>query len=189
MPNTTIFSAIVPAPFGAIGVRTADALLQELVYLPPSHKPQDPADALAERAAGQIQRYFAEPDFRFDLPLADVGTGFQQRVWSAIASIPRGHVRTYGDLARLLTLLISDVPGDNPMDIASGPTVADPTTRADALAILARYRIHDAVSDLDAGYDGSLADLATRYGWFDQAHFTREFTELVGVPPGAYQRS
>ena len=54
---------------------------------------------------------------------------------------------------------------------------------------LARYRIHDAVSDLDAGYDGSLADLATRYGWFDQAHFTREFTELVGVPPGAYQRS
>jgi AraC-like DNA-binding protein len=53
---------------------------------------------------------------------------------------------------------------------------------------LARYRIHDAVSDLDAGYDGSLADLAARYGWFDQAHFTREFTELVGVPPGTYQR-
>ena len=53
---------------------------------------------------------------------------------------------------------------------------------------LARYRIHDAVSDLDGGYAGSLADLAARYGWFDQAHFTREFTELVGVPPGAYQR-
>ncbi|MFM2057981.1 MAG: hypothetical protein RLY71_2366 [Pseudomonadota bacterium] len=43
--------------------------------------------------------------------------------------------------ARLLTLLISDVPGDNPIDIASGPTVADPTTCADALAIIARYRI------------------------------------------------
>ena len=54
---------------------------------------------------------------------------------------------------------------------------------------LARYRIHDAVSDLDAGHTGSLADLAARYGWFDQAHFTREFTDLVGVPPGAYQRS
>jgi AraC-like DNA-binding protein len=53
---------------------------------------------------------------------------------------------------------------------------------------LARYRIHDAVSDLDAGYDGSLADLAAHYGWFDQAHFTREFTELVGVPPRTYQR-
>jgi hydroxypyruvate reductase len=43
--------------------------------------------------------------------------------------------------ARLLTLLISDVPGDNPIDIASGPTVADPTTCADALAIIERYRI------------------------------------------------
>ena len=43
--------------------------------------------------------------------------------------------------AKVVTLLISDVPGDNPGDIASGPTVADPTTCADALAILGRYRI------------------------------------------------
>jgi glycerate 2-kinase len=41
--------------------------------------------------------------------------------------------------AQLLTLLISDVPGDNPIDIASGPTVGDPSSCADALAILARY--------------------------------------------------
>jgi hydroxypyruvate reductase len=38
-------------------------------------------------------------------------------------------------------LLLSDVPGDDPIDIASGPTVPDPTTCADALAILARYDI------------------------------------------------
>ena len=43
--------------------------------------------------------------------------------------------------ARVLTLLISDVPGDDPMDIASGPTVADPTTCADALDIVHRYGI------------------------------------------------
>jgi len=43
--------------------------------------------------------------------------------------------------ARLVNLLISDVPGDNPVDIASGPTVADPTTCADALALIERYRI------------------------------------------------
>jgi len=55
--------------------------------------------------------------------------------------------------------------------------------------VLARYRIHHAVGDLDAGHDGSLADRAARYGWFDQAHFTHEFTELVGIPPGAYQHS
>jgi glycerate 2-kinase len=43
--------------------------------------------------------------------------------------------------ARAVTLVISDVPGDQPSDIASGPTVPDPTTCADALAILDRYAI------------------------------------------------
>src|SRR4051812_25089377 len=41
----------------------------------------------------------------------------------------------------MVTLMISDAPGDDPAVIASGPTVADPTTSADALAIIARYGI------------------------------------------------
>ncbi|NIL76561.1 helix-turn-helix transcriptional regulator [Rhodococcus sp. B10] len=53
--------------------------------------------------------------------------------------------------------------------------------------VLNRYRIHDAITDLDDGFSGSIADLAARYAWFDQAHFTREFTELVGVPPSDYR--
>jgi hydroxypyruvate reductase len=44
--------------------------------------------------------------------------------------------------AQVVNLLISDVPGDNPVDIASGPTVGDPTTCADALAIVARYGLN-----------------------------------------------
>jgi len=43
--------------------------------------------------------------------------------------------------AKVVTLLISDVPGDDPINIASGPTVPDPTTCADALAIIHRYGI------------------------------------------------
>jgi len=43
--------------------------------------------------------------------------------------------------ARVVTLLISDVPGDDPADIASGPTTSDRTSCADALAILRRYAI------------------------------------------------
>ncbi len=43
--------------------------------------------------------------------------------------------------AKVVSLLISDVPGDNPADIASGPTVADSTTCADALAVLERFEI------------------------------------------------
>jgi glycerate 2-kinase len=43
--------------------------------------------------------------------------------------------------ARVVTLLISDVPGDDPIDIASGPTVGDATTCAQALDIVRRYGI------------------------------------------------
>lgn len=58
-----------------------------------------------------------------------------------LSSLKGGRLAAACYPAKVLTLLISDVPGDNPIDIASGPTVADPTTCADALAILARYRI------------------------------------------------
>ncbi len=51
--------------------------------------------------------------------------------------------------ARVVTLLISDVPGDDPSVIASGPTVPDPTTCADALAILQKYSISEPIAALD----------------------------------------
>jgi glycerate 2-kinase len=58
-----------------------------------------------------------------------------------LSAIKGGRLGAACHPARVLTLLISDVPGDRPSDIASGPTVADPTTCADALAILRRYDI------------------------------------------------
>jgi glycerate 2-kinase len=58
-----------------------------------------------------------------------------------LSRIKGGRLGVASDPARLVTLAISDVPGDGPVDIASGPTVADPTTCADALAVLGRYRI------------------------------------------------
>ena len=58
-----------------------------------------------------------------------------------LSAIKGGRLGAACHPARVLTLLISDVPGDRPVDIASGPTVADPTTCDDALAILRRYAI------------------------------------------------
>jgi hydroxypyruvate reductase len=52
--------------------------------------------------------------------------------------------------ARVVTLTISDVPGDDPSLIASGPTVPDPTTCADALDILKRYNIEVSSTVSDA---------------------------------------
>jgi AraC-like DNA-binding protein len=52
--------------------------------------------------------------------------------------------------------------------------------------VLQRARLHDAVERIDSGRAEDLASLALELGWFDQAHFTREFTALVGQPPAAY---
>ena len=58
-----------------------------------------------------------------------------------LSAIKGGRLAAACHPARVLTLLISDVPGDDPINIASGPTVADPTRCEDALAILRRYDI------------------------------------------------
>lgn len=58
-----------------------------------------------------------------------------------VSAIKGGRLAAACHPARLVTLAISDVPGDDPINIASGPTSADPTTCADALAILRRYAI------------------------------------------------
>ena len=58
-----------------------------------------------------------------------------------LSAIKGGRLAALAAPARVVTLLISDVPGDDPSIIASGPTVPDATTCADALRILARYDI------------------------------------------------
>jgi len=58
-----------------------------------------------------------------------------------LSAIKGGRLAAACHPARVLTLLISDVPGDRPVDIASGPTVADPSSCADALEIVRRYGI------------------------------------------------
>ena len=58
-----------------------------------------------------------------------------------LSAIKGGRLAAAARPARVVTLAISDVPGDDPAVIASGPTVPDPTTFADARAIVARYGI------------------------------------------------
>lgn len=61
-----------------------------------------------------------------------------------LSRIKGGKLAAAAHPARLLTLAISDVPGDDPATIGSGPTVGDPTTLADARAVLARFGIKPA---------------------------------------------
>ncbi len=73
-----------------------------------------------------------------------------------LSAIKGGRLAAAAAPAQVLTLAISDVPGDDPAVIASGPTVADPTCCADALAVLERYRIaapEPVLAHLRAGQD------------------------------------
>jgi len=89
-----------------------------------------------------------------------------------LSAIKGGRLAAACHPARVITLVLSDVPGDQPMDIASGPTVGDPTTCADALEIVQRYGIElparvRAVLDSGAGEsvkpnDPRLAGIETR---------------------------
>ncbi len=95
-----LFQAKLRAPFGVVGVRTSGGRLAEIVFLDSGSAALTPRDTLAERTCTQLESYFADPEFRFDLPLAPRGTPFQRRVWSKIAAIAPGHTRSYGEIAR-----------------------------------------------------------------------------------------
>jgi methylated-DNA-[protein]-cysteine S-methyltransferase len=97
-----LYSARLRAPFTVLGIRTAQARLVGIEYLPSHERVLAPSDALAERVCRQLERYLVDPQFRFTLPLAPEGTVFRQRVWQALLQIPVGESRTYGELARLL---------------------------------------------------------------------------------------
>jgi len=97
-----LFSAILEAPFGAIGVRTEGGRVLELVYLPPGFDAKEPSDPVSEQTVLQVERYLQEPDFRFNLPLTPVGTVFQNKVWGIICGVPRGKVLTYGEIAKII---------------------------------------------------------------------------------------
>lgn len=93
------YNVVLIAPFGALGVRTANDAISEIAFLPPGTKPLAPRNALAAEVCAQLAAYLADPESDFSLPLMPAGTEFQRRVWQSIAAIPRGRTRTYGEIA------------------------------------------------------------------------------------------
>ncbi|WP_439365653.1 glycerate kinase type-2 family protein [Bradyrhizobium sp. DASA03005] len=79
--------------------------------------------------------------------------------------------------AEIVTLAISDVPHDDPSAIASGPTVPDPTTLADARAIVAKYKL-----DIDDAVRRALDEPANESAKPDDAAFARASFELIARP-------
>ena len=102
MAIESTFNAKMKTPFAVLGIRAAAGVVTTIEYLPRSERAKPPDNALAERVMRQLERYFADPEFRFTLPLAAAGTPFRERIREALNAIPVGESRTYGELARRL---------------------------------------------------------------------------------------
>ena len=105
------FHARLAAPFAVLGIRTVGDSLTDIQYLPKGAATLAPITRLAERACRQIERYLADPEYRFNLPFEYRGTPFQCRVWRAISSIPSGRTLTYSGIARSLATAPRPVGG------------------------------------------------------------------------------
>lgn len=99
-----------------------------------------------------------------------------------LSAIKGGRLAAACAPARVVTLMISDVPGDDPSVIASGPTVADPTTCADALAILDKYGITEPRSAYE--HIRSALDETPKPG---DERLARAETIMIATPQGSLE--
>src|SRR3984957_13453548 len=109
---------------------------------------------------------------RSGAPIGEVNT-----VRKHLSRIKGGRLARAGKLAEIVTLAISDVPHDDPSAIASGPTVPDPTTLADARAIVAKYQLEVDDAIRRALEDPKNESCKPGDGAFARAHF-----ELIARP-------
>ncbi len=98
-----------------------------------------------------------------------------------LSRIKGGRLAARAAPARVMTLAISDVPGDDPAVIGSGPTVPDPSTRADARAIVARYAL-----DLPPAVRRVLDDPASESPKPGDPAFARAAFTLIARPADAF---
>jgi glycerate 2-kinase len=127
-----------------------------------------PTDGVSLAQKQQVTRAL----LRSGAPIGEVNT-----VRKHLSRIKGGRLARAGQRAEIVTLAISDVPRDDASAIASGPTVPDPTTLADARAIVAKYRL-----EVDDAIRHALDDSANESCKDGDSAFARAHFELIARP-------
>jgi glycerate 2-kinase len=128
-----------------------------------------PADGISFEQKQKLTRAL----LRSGAPIGEINT-----VRKHLSRIKGGRLARAGRRAsEILTLAVSDVPRDDPSAIASGPTVPDPTTLADARAIVAKYRL-----DIDDAIRRALDDPKNESCKDGDAAFAHARFELIARP-------
>ncbi len=153
----------VPDENGVKGAIAIAALLQDL-------REEDLVIALISGGASALMA-----DFPPDIPLEDMqalnglllgsGAAIEEinTIRKHLSTLKGGQLRRLAHPARMIALILSDIIGDPLESIASGPTVADPSTFTDALNILQRYNLTDKMPEsvlkrLQSGQEGRIAE-------------------------------
>src|ERR1700712_4637100 len=147
---------------------TADDLLLVLLSGGGSANWIAPVDGISFAQKQQVTRAL----LRSGAPIGEINT-----VRKHLSRIKGGRLARAGKAAEIVTLAISDVPRDDPSAIASGPTVPDPTTLADARAIVAKYRLN-----IDDAVRRALEDSANESCKPGDPAFARAQFELIARP-------
>jgi hydroxypyruvate reductase len=132
-----------------------------------------PANGLSFAEKQQVTRAL----LRSGAPIGEINT-----VRKHLSRIKGGRLARAGQRAEIVTLAISDVPHDDPSAIASGPTVPDPTTLAEARAIVAKYRLDVAASVVHALNDPNNESCKPGDPAFARAQF-----ELIARPKASLE--
>ncbi len=127
-----------------------------------------PAEGVSFAQKQQVTRAL----LRSGAPIGEINT-----VRKHLSRIKGGRLARAGKRAEIVTLAISDVPRDDPSAIASGPTVPDPTTLADARALVAKYDLQ-----IDDAIRRALVDDNNESCKPGDAAFARAHFELIARP-------
>jgi methylated-DNA-[protein]-cysteine S-methyltransferase len=97
-----LYSAVIQTPIGTLGICTVAQQLARLDFLA-DHTPLiDPGEKISKLIVNELEQYFKNSGFQFNIPYSLQGTPFQKRVWGALSDLPMQRTISYGTLAKRL---------------------------------------------------------------------------------------
>lgn len=95
-----IIETPLPIRSSRLAIRTQNGKLLELSFVSNNTPLKSASDKYSKQVVSQINSYFADPAFQFDLDLELVGTEYQKKVWKELQTCASGTVWSYGALAK-----------------------------------------------------------------------------------------
>ena len=114
------YQAVISSPIGQLGICTTNTHLTSIHFLITPTSLQTPNTAIALETSKQLQNYFYDPLFVFNLPYLIKVSTFKEEVLRLLRQIPVGETRSYGDIAMQLNTSPRPIGGacrSNPIPI------------------------------------------------------------------------